>query len=89
LGTLNVNGNYSQTGTVNIELAVNGYDQLNVSGVASLGGFMNVTELGYIPPPYGAMVMTWGSASGVFDYVSVPPGFQWAYGPNGLGVWEQ
>jgi hypothetical protein len=88
LGVLNVNGNYTQTGTVNIELTTSGYDQLNVSGVANLGGYMNVTELGSIPPPYSATVMTWGSYSGAFASVSVPPGFFWAYGPTGFVVWE-
>jgi hypothetical protein len=88
LGVLTVNGDYAQTGSVNIELTVSGYDQLNVSGVANLGGLMNVTALGYIHGPYSAMVMTWGQASGAFDYVSVPPGFSWEYEPNGLLVWE-
>ncbi len=46
-GLITINGNYSQTGALNIELNGSGagslYDQLNVNGTVSLGGTFNPT----------------------------------------------
>jgi hypothetical protein len=83
-----VAGNYTQSGLLNIELEATGHDELNISGVASLGGILFVTELGYIPPPYSAVIITWGQLNGGFEDVLAPPGFQWAYGSGGFVVWE-
>jgi parallel beta-helix repeat protein len=88
LGVLTVAGNYTQSGLLNMELEATGHDALNISGVASLGGILFVTELGYIPPPYSAVIITWGQLNGGFEDVLVPPGFQWAYGSGGFVVWE-
>jgi hypothetical protein len=85
IGTLQVNGNYTQTsgGTLNIELqSSSNYDRLQVSGAASLAGAIVVTGLnGYRPAPgLTFYVITAGSTSGSFDSVSLPP--------LSFGVWH-
>jgi len=73
-GLLTINGNYTQTvsGSLNIEVggtsADSQFDQLAVSGTASLGGMLNVATIGSFTPALGNMfqVLTFGSSSGNF-----------------------
>ena len=99
IGTLHVTGNYAQTGTLNVEVGGPFYaDRLGVSGLATLGGTLNVTVLSGSPPPgIGSVyhVLTYGSRSGMFGTVNLPTltTGQWstryddpAY-PNELSLW--
>jgi hypothetical protein len=73
-GTLSINGNYTQTsgGTLNIRLggttAGSQYDQLIVTGVATLDGTLNVSLInGFVPAPGNSFkVLTFGSRTGNF-----------------------
>jgi VCBS repeat-containing protein len=82
-GILTVSGNYTQTGAgvLNIELAgpVAGtqYDQLIVSGTATLAGNLNLILLnGFVPGPNdGIQILSAGSIVGDFGSISgLPPG---------------
>jgi hypothetical protein len=72
--TLTVNGNYTQTATGTLEIDIGGttagsqYDQLSVSGTATLGGTLNVATIGSFTPAFGNtfQVLTFGSSSGNF-----------------------
>jgi len=75
VGTLSITGNFTQGGTVNVELASStSYDQLQVSGLASLAGTLNVSFLsGYMPSPGDSFsVLTYGSRTGAFGTVNLP-----------------
>jgi hypothetical protein len=88
IGTLTVDGDYTQTGTLNVQLSANSSDQLNIAGTATLGGSLNVTLWGAVSSSgYSATVVTYGQRNGAFDGVSVPPGFSWEYDADGLMVW--
>jgi hypothetical protein len=69
-GTLVITGNYTQTatGVLNIEIGAASYDVLQVGGVATLAGTLNVTRLsGYVPPAGSSFpVLTYASRSGSF-----------------------
>ncbi len=74
-GTIIVNGNYTQTGTLNIEAAMDMADLVQVNGNVSLGGILDID-------PYGAwsgavdkdfLILAWtGSKSGDFDQIFLP-----------------
>jgi autotransporter-associated beta strand protein len=75
VGTLTVNGGYTQTatGSLNVELAGNGmFDALTVAGAARLNGVLNVALLGgYLPGPGAAFpVLSFASLTGVFGTVT-------------------
>ncbi|MBL8115611.1 MAG: IPT/TIG domain-containing protein [Acidobacteria bacterium] len=70
-GILNLSGAFTQTaaGTLRVELAsVSSYDQLSVSGLATLGGTLEIVPLGgFLPPvPSTYPFLTHGSRSGTF-----------------------
>ena len=76
-GTLTVTGDFSQTGsgTLNLEMGANpsfvpqpGFDQLNITGVASPGGTLNVDSIGgFVPNPGDEFqVITFASRTGEF-----------------------
>jgi hypothetical protein len=73
-GILTINGNYTQTasGTLNIEIGGpnpgTGYDQLVVTGTATLDGTLNVSLLNGFVPNVGDrfQILTFGSRSGDF-----------------------
>ena len=73
-GLLTINGNYTQTATGSLDIELGGttsgsqYDQLAVSGKASLGGTLNVATMGSLTPALGNMfqVSTFVSSSGTF-----------------------
>ncbi len=73
-GTLIVTGNYTQraTGTLNIDLGGPGagqYDQLRITGTATLGGTLNIRLFNYQLKPDDSFqaVLLFSSRSGVFD----------------------
>jgi hypothetical protein len=70
-GMLTINGNYTQSGTLNIELGGvtpgTTYDQLNVSGTATLAGTLNVSQVnGFTSNGGSYFVVKFGSHSGTF-----------------------
>lgn len=75
-GVDNISGDYNQTGTLLIELGgdtagtgTGHYDQLNVSGKATLGGTLQLALYGGFKPTDGQTfdVLTFGSVAGKFD----------------------
>jgi hypothetical protein len=90
-GKITINGNYTQlkSGTLDIEVAglktpgVN-YDRLVVTGTATLGGTLHVTDInGFKPGPNDTVVpLTAGSISGKFDSTNA----QVNYGSTSLTV---
>jgi T5SS/PEP-CTERM-associated repeat protein len=84
-GVLHINGNYSQTVTGKLGIELNGtmlgvdYDQLAVTGVAALGGALDVS-LGYSPHAGDAFdILDWGSRMGAFAAIHLPSpaGLRW------------
>ncbi len=78
---LSVNGTYTQTssGTLSVRLAGSGsgqYDQLLVTGMATLDGTLAVSLLnGFVPKPGDAFkLLTYGSGTGSFAQVNAPTG---------------
>jgi uncharacterized repeat protein (TIGR01451 family) len=79
-GGLTITGNYTQSpaGILNIELAgttaVTNYDQLNVSGTATLNGMLNATLIGGFVPANNDIfdVLTYGASSGTFATENLP-----------------
>jgi hypothetical protein len=73
-GSLTITGDYTQTSTGVLTLKIGGYnpgtdfDQLNVSGTATLDGTVNITLLnGFTPTPGdGFQVLTFGAVIGNF-----------------------
>jgi hypothetical protein len=73
-GILTINGNYTQTATGALDGDLGGvaagsqYDQLVVSGTASLGGTMELSLINSFRPAFGNsfQVLTFGSSSGNF-----------------------
>ena len=75
-GTITINGNYTQasSGTLAAQLAGTGsYDQLIVSGTATLDGTLDVTLLSFTPPA-GAIfdVLQYATRSGAFATINLP-----------------
>ena len=78
-GFLNITGNYTQdaASTLNIEIGGTdpgtGYDQVKVSGVATLAGTLNATVIGSYCPVGSHALMTYSSRVGDFGTKSIPP----------------
>jgi virginiamycin B lyase len=74
-GTLTINGNYTQTSTGALDIDIGGttagtqFDQLAISGSATLGGTMNISLINAFQPTFGNsfQVLTFGSPSGNFS----------------------
>lgn len=75
-GALTVDGDYTQTasGALNIDISSTESDLLDISGVASFAGTINVTLLGGFTPAVGQRftVATFSSGSGVFATANLP-----------------
>lgn len=91
IGILAITGDYEQTGILEVDLAGTGYpgmnyDQLQVTGNASLGGTLNVGLLnGFMPTINNAFsLVMFGSGGGVFGIRNLPalPTGQWAWGAS-------
>ena len=77
VGTLNIDGNYTQSaaGTLQFDLAsASSFDQLNVGGAAALAGALELSLLGGYTPAAGAQfdVLDFGSHTGTFSSVMLP-----------------
>ena len=78
-GKITLTGDYTQgaNGTLNIEIggttAGTGYDQLVVSGIATLGGTLNITAINGFKPTVGDVytLITAGSFSGSFATINI------------------
>jgi autotransporter-associated beta strand protein len=78
VGTLVINGNYTQTagGMLDDEITASSlFDQLAISGLATLGGTLNVGLLNGFWPLPGQLysVLTFGSSAGYFAAINLPP----------------
>jgi hypothetical protein len=64
------------------------FDVLNVSGNATLGGTLNAQLINGFSPSANANLpfFNYGSASGTFSSMVLPPGFNVSFGPNGMDV---
>ncbi|MCC7328538.1 MAG: hypothetical protein IT484_00115, partial [Gammaproteobacteria bacterium] len=79
-GVMHVNGNYSQaSGTLGIELGQSAYDQLLVSGSATLGGVLDVSLWSapgnpvFLPAPGSSFdILLAQVLTGEFDSVNLP-----------------
>ena len=76
IGTLTINGNFTNNGTINAE--VNGLvspnsDMIIVSGTANLGGTLNIINIGTISVG-NAFTLIQGSLNGSFTTVNLPDG---------------
>ncbi len=86
IGQLNITGNLTNSGNVNIDIGglvpSTQHDKLMVSGTATLGGNLNVSNLGsYVPGATDSFnVLGAGTISGTFATVSTPTGS--AYAPQ-------
>jgi len=92
-GTFTIGGAYMQAagGILEIELggtAGGAYDQLAVSGAATLDGTLRFSHIGGFTPAPGDIfdVLTAGSSTGAFAGVDGPPGctYSLAYGPTSV-----
>ncbi len=80
-GTITIAGNFTQsnTGVINSEIGGTapgtGYDQLVVTGAATLDGTMNVTFINAFTPADANVfdLVTWASHTGAFATVNLPP----------------
>jgi hypothetical protein len=77
-GTLQIFGDYQQTGVLDIDLrtpAVGDYDRLQISGTATLSGALRVSELSGFAPAAGHRydgIVTYNARAGDFDSVILP-----------------
>lgn len=84
-GIITVQGYYTQleTGVLEIQLGGEGlgmgYDQLEVKGVASLAGTLNVRLINEFEPESYMIfnIMLYASKTGTFSTVNLPPGYDW------------
>lgn len=87
-GVINISGNYTQqeSGLLNLELGGTspgtGYDQLAITGSATLGGTLNVTLIDGFTPAKGDSftLLAYGSQTGSFGTVNLPalgPDLRW------------
>jgi hypothetical protein len=83
VGLITINGNFTQTsnGVLNIEIggygAGTGYDQLAITGTATLDGTLNASLLNGFTPTSGDnfQILTFASMSGVFATTNLDPAF--------------
>jgi hypothetical protein len=98
-GTLTINGKFTQnsTGVTNVQIggtsAGTGYDQLVISGAASLNGVLNVSLINSFAPTVGQsfQILSFSSRSGTFSSVtgtSIGSGkaFSPAYSSTGVAL---
>jgi len=92
VGTIQINGNFTQAGgaAFNVELAGRNsgqFDQINVTGSATLNGALNVTPLpGFAPAAGDAyQILSYASHSGTFSATNgLPVGMVVDYRTNGV-----
>lgn len=76
VGVTNVFGTYTQgsAAAMNIDLASNGNDQVNVTGAATLNGTLNLNLSPAVTPSVGQsfLIATYASRTGTFGFVAPP-----------------
>lgn len=94
-GTLTINGDYNQSGgTFLVEIAgptqgaASGYDFVNVSGAANLGGTLQIAFSSGFVPTLGQTFdfLSYGSRNGIFTSVSGPSGYNYSVTYNATGA---
>jgi hypothetical protein len=90
-GVLNLTGNFSTSGIVNLELggttAGSGYDQIAVTGTATLAGTLNVSLINGFTPTTGqtfTLISSTGARSGRFGAETIPAGTTTNYNANSV-----
>jgi hypothetical protein len=92
-GTLTVNGNYTQTSAGQLFLDIGGntagtqFDQLVISGTATLDGSLAVTFINGFTPASGSWnILTFASLSGTFSNTSIGDGASITYDATDVSV---
>jgi hypothetical protein len=91
-GTITETGNYAQSAGGTLKIEINGttagtdYDQLSVTGSATLGGALQVTlENGFAPAPAAQFqILSAASRNGTFATLNVPAGISVNYSNTGV-----
>jgi len=93
-GSITVQGDYTQSADGILEIELGGttagtqYDQLTVTGTASMAGTLNVSLIdGFIPQVGDSFtILPYGTRSGGFSTLNVPEGYRWGfeYGYSGI-----
>jgi autotransporter-associated beta strand protein len=90
-GTLTINSNYTQTASGILDMGLESakaIDAVMISGAAALDGTLNVAMLdGFVPAPGDLFaIMSFGSSSGRFATVNLPPGLGIVCGPHDVTI---
>lgn len=93
-GSITVQGDYTQESTGVLEIQLGGttagtqYDQLTVTGMASMAGTLNVSLINDFEPQVddSFTILPYGTRSGGFTTLNLPEGYRWGidYGYSGL-----
>ena len=91
-GILTIDGNFAQYGDGSLDIQIGGttagtqFDQLAVTGAATLGGALDVGLINGFTPQKGNQfpIITYGSQSGQFTRIQRPDLRQWGRVPDGL-----
>ena len=83
MGVLTINGNYTQTAAGTLGIVIDGetpgagFDQLVITGSATLDGTLNVSLGSDLVPNSGDtfQILTFGSVSGAFATTNIDPAF--------------
>jgi hypothetical protein len=89
---LTIHGNYTQLagGTLNSDIqdaAPGDFDQLLITGAATLAGTINVNVLGTVNSGDQFVILTFASETG--DFAAPPPGFNEVFTATGLTLVAQ
>jgi len=95
-GTITLDGDYTQESTGTLEIEIGGttpgteYDQLIVTGTATMAGTLNVNLIAEFLPQLGDSftILPYGTRSGGFTTINLPDGYRWGvnYGYSGLSI---
>lgn len=93
-GSITVQGDYTQESTGALEIQLGGttagtqYDQLTVTGMASMAGTLNVSLINDFEPQVddSFTILPYGTRSDGFSTLNLPEGYRWGidYGYSGL-----
>ena len=86
-GGITIEGNYTQQSTGVLEIQLGGttagtqYDQLTVTGTATMAGTLNVSLIdGFIPQVGDSFtILPYGIRSGGFSTLNLPEGYRWGF----------
>lgn len=95
-GTITIDGDYTQESTGTLEIELGGttpgteYDQLIVTGTATMAGTLNVSFIDEFTPQLGDSftILPYGIRSGGFTTLNLPDAYRWGinYGYSGLTI---